>query len=415
MLTVYGRNHINKYMKTIKNELVLYGLFSISMGIYAENIWEAADTTQAATDFSNSSATYSDSISYSPVASEQDATYVIKKGDTLWDLAFQFLGNPFEWQKIWQINSYITNPDLIYPGNTLQIPGRSSETVSPNIPDNLIPSETIGALDFNAASTITENTEMYPGDFEVLSSLQKKNIMSSSQLSSVPFLWTQKDQNGLIYPGNGVVDPPKQGACYQQYSKLKITLFKNVKYTAGDTIDIYKSIRFVMFNDKAVNLVQCVGSAVVKEVTKNKLEALLFKMSDFISGNERITEKKICRSLQIDTLLSPEVAISGEVVTRVEQTASPYPFQMIILNKGSTHGVQVGDIFVVYHKKTALLSVIGIIVHTDAESSTLNMAYMRQNIVEDGDKVKLIRRAKLSEGIAENGGKVDFSGAAAPY
>ena len=34
-------------------------------------------------------------------AAEPDATYIIKKGDTLWDLAFLFLGDPFLWQQIW--------------------------------------------------------------------------------------------------------------------------------------------------------------------------------------------------------------------------------------------------------------------------------------------------------------------------
>jgi LysM repeat protein len=391
-------------------------LFSVSVGIFAENIWEVeADTTQSTTDMSASPATDSEVTGFSPMSSQQDATYVIKKDDTLWDLAFQFLGNPFDWQKIWQINSYITNPDLIYPGNSLQIPGQSAEAGMGSVPENLIPSETFGAIDFNTASSVSENSELYPGDSQILTSLRRKQILSASQLSSAPFLWTEKDKNGMIFPGNGIIEPPKQGASYQIFTKIPISLFKDAKYSMGDTIDIYKSLQLIMFNNKLVNLVQRCGRAVVQKVAPNKMEALLYEMSDVISGNERIITKKKDLSLQIDTLIDPDAAISAEVFTRVEQTASPYPFQMIILNKGSTHGIQIGDIFTVYNKQTALLSVIGIIVHANAESSTLNMAYMRQNRIDDGDDAKLLRRAKFSEGTITDDGNTYFSGATAPH
>jgi hypothetical protein len=49
-------------------------------------------------------------------------TYTIKQADTLWDISNTFLRDPFLWPLIWKVNPYITNPDLIYPGNTLVIP-----------------------------------------------------------------------------------------------------------------------------------------------------------------------------------------------------------------------------------------------------------------------------------------------------
>ncbi len=45
--------------------------------------------------------------------------YVVKKGDTLWDIAQYFFKDPERWIKIWERNLYITNPDLIYPGNEI--------------------------------------------------------------------------------------------------------------------------------------------------------------------------------------------------------------------------------------------------------------------------------------------------------
>ncbi len=45
--------------------------------------------------------------------------YIVKKGDTLWDIAVRYFNDPYKWIKIWEHNLYISNPDLIYPGNQI--------------------------------------------------------------------------------------------------------------------------------------------------------------------------------------------------------------------------------------------------------------------------------------------------------
>lgn len=49
--------------------------------------------------------------------------YVIQSGDTLWDLAGKWLGNPFLWPQIWDRNRYILDSHWIYPGDPLVVPG----------------------------------------------------------------------------------------------------------------------------------------------------------------------------------------------------------------------------------------------------------------------------------------------------
>jgi len=57
-----------------------------------------------------------------PAAGPDD--YVIQKGDTLWDLGQKWLGNPFLWPQIWDLNRYVQDSHWIYPGDPLVKPGQ---------------------------------------------------------------------------------------------------------------------------------------------------------------------------------------------------------------------------------------------------------------------------------------------------
>ncbi len=71
-------------------------------------------------------------VSFSVVATTQStpplvlkegapSTYVVKKGDTLWDISALFLDSPWLWPRLWQVNPEIENPHLIYPGDKLTL------------------------------------------------------------------------------------------------------------------------------------------------------------------------------------------------------------------------------------------------------------------------------------------------------
>jgi hypothetical protein len=70
------------------------------------SLWAAAPGTAAAQE-----------IQVSGASSGEMNVYIAEEGDTLYDIADRFFGDPDYWPTLWSFNPHITNPNWIFPGD----------------------------------------------------------------------------------------------------------------------------------------------------------------------------------------------------------------------------------------------------------------------------------------------------------
>ena len=106
------------------------------------------------------------------LAEDYPDSYVVQPGDTLWDIAGEFLQQPWMWPEIWYANEQVANPHLIYPGDVLRlvfVDGRPMLTreagtvkLSPEVRE-IADFEAIPAIDLSAIREFLKGNRVFDG------------------------------------------------------------------------------------------------------------------------------------------------------------------------------------------------------------------------------------------------------------
>ncbi len=332
-------------------------------------------------------------------------SYVIQRGDTLWDLSGKFLESPWYWPKLWSYNPQIENPHWIYPGNPLRLApagaGAPARVEVAGSPDVVAPAElddlTRGNLD--RAQLIDDADAVTVGGLYKVGGVRpsgpavlRNSFVTPDQLEASGTVVAAFEEKMILVNGDRIYGKFKDPGSVQVGQKFSV-------YRVEDSITHPVTNR--RFGWKTVIL----GTARVTAVDPGKAVSLVITyVNDGIERGDLIgpAVEQAQRPLFVrPNRLSVDAFVIGVQPAIVTGAAE---FNVVYIDKGKADGVDVGNTFEVVRSGDPYFEpadvpindprlpreVIGQLVVFDAQEQA-STAYVRRSITEllVGDHVEM--------------------------
>jgi len=290
-------------------------------------------------------------------ADHRPDTYVVKKGDTLWDISARFLKKPWLWPEIWQDNPQVKNPHLIYPGDELVVNGHrvghGRGSIEPHARVTSL-EDAVKPIPLSALKQFLKNTRIFTEDeYEhaphVVGLEENQLRATAGQLIYLRGLNAQPGQKfALLRPSGRYYDMPPEDEgrpreVYRQTSDYfdgrpgllwhhgpnEFTLSGNVRFLGYEMLD---------FGTVEVTRVGNVSSALV---TYSDFEV---REGDFVMP---IDDKPY--DDQYVPHAPAHVPENMRVIAFTDALNAIGPRQVVALSRGAEDGIENGQTFSIYH------------------------------------------------------------------
>lgn len=310
-------------------------------------------------------------------------SYVIKDRDTLWDISAVYLKNPFLWPEIWKENKYVADPDLIYPGNRLNIPGMlKTEDTTMTEEASGIPSSLVSPGNKEGDPVVTEDKgderiplqsegpEMNLEDERVLPDrtiepkiVDLEAVKKGPMLQMSPEMFKKEDELlSMDYivddriVGGSIIGSKDNREILGERDRVFIEVPKGEVPIPGEVYRVIRKVKRVMHpkTGKPIgDLIRNLGVIKVIEVKADLIAADIVRSIDYITKGDQIIPRAQAQEVP-GNKAQERLRLLGYIVETNDGKVANAQFDIVYIDMGRMEGVLPGDSFLIYRegKKT---------------------------------------------------------------
>ena len=262
----------------------------------------------------------------SRLAEDAPDEYVVQISDTLWDIAATFLKDPWYWPEIWYVNPQVENPHLIYPGDVLglvYIDGAPRVTNVRASSHRLSPEARVTPLTEAITSVSYDSVSAF---------LSRGVVIERNEVGSLPYLLSTKGDHLLAAAGNTIY---VRGTAAQPGERFNIVHI-------GDKLVDPEDNRLIGYQGIEI------GEGTIRRSGDPASMALISSKQEASHG-----DRLIPTSVEIPLNFFPKAPssnIAGQLIAVVGGVTQIGQYQVVVMNRGSNHGLAVGDVLSVWQK-----------------------------------------------------------------
>lgn len=297
---------------------------------------------------------------------EKTGPYIIKEGDTLWDISNAFLRDPFLWPLLWKANPYITNPDLIYPGNKLAIPSLAPIERAMEMPEEKAAEEKMAEeRPADVAETRAPEVSEYRRPRRAVRRAEPEEAAQEEAPSGPRLLLPEEaavpiiDKYAMLNAGfvdteetdDRIVGSLESKTIFAYDDIVYINVSSMPEANVGDKFTIYETLKKVkhpVTGDNFGRLIKVLG--ILQVTARDSPEALTARITisfDAIEMGSLITPYQE-PSLVYEPSEKQQKDITGYILEVVDGRTVNAQLDVVYLDKGSLDGINPGDRFNVY-------------------------------------------------------------------
>lgn len=290
----------------------------------------------------------------------QDArqeSHTVRSGDTLWDLARRYLGDPFLWPAIYRLNTdVVEDPHWIYPGEVLRLAGDGAVSAVP-AEDTPLPEAVADAAPPAAADadTLPRQGGDWRRFFMNRNSQMEHAISGYGDMEYRPLRRSEFYSSGFLTEGRdlpygtvlGRVTPMQIPAhdvreTAQLFMRVYLAPPRGGAYTPGDSLLVVEEGAPV---DGFGHMVLPTGLIRVTEVADGRVIGEVVTMYGDVAEGQRLLPVEGFTDGGTRQAMPVADGVAARVIATPREQPLLGPQDVIFLDKGRRDGVGRGDIF----------------------------------------------------------------------